>query len=202
MKLAIANSKSMITISDNVFAREYNEPLVHQAVTAYLAGRRVGTKANKSRSAVKGGGAKPWLQKGTGRARAGTASSPIWRSGGVTFAASPRNYKQKLNKKMVRAAYASIFSELTRQKRMHVVKDFTVTTPKTKQSLANLKKLSLTASALIITEKIDENLYLSVRNLPHVCVTEVGGLDPVSLLKYRHVVVTKDALQAIEKWLQ
>lgn len=201
MKLAITNGKSMITVSDHVFAREYNESLVHQAVTAYLAGGRVGTKANKSRSEVKKGGGKPWRQKGTGRARAGTAGSPIWRSGGVTFAARPRNYKQKLNKKMVRAAYASIFSELARQKRMHVVKDFTVAAPKAKQALLNLQKLSLT-SALIITEKIDKNLYLSVRNLPYVCVTEVGGVDPVSLLKYPHVVVTKDALQSIEKWLQ
>lgn len=201
MKLAIANKKTTIAVSDDVFAREYNESLVHQAVTAYLAGGRAGTKANKSRSDVRGGGAKPWRQKGTGRARAGTSSSPIWRSGGVTFAARPRNYKQKLNKKMVRAAYASMFSELARQERLHVVEDFTVTEPKTKQALEHLKKLKL-ESALVITEEADKNLYLSVRNLPHVDVTEVGGLDPVSLLKYGDVVVTKDALQAIEEWLQ
>lgn len=201
MKLSIANKNTTVTVSDEIFAREYNEPLVHQAVTAYLAGGRAGTKANKSRSDVRGGGAKPWRQKGTGRARAGTSSSPIWRSGGVTFAARPRNYKQKLNKKMVRAAYASMFSELSRQGRLHVVEDFTVTEPKTKQALENLKKLSL-SSALIITEEADKNLYLSVRNLPHVDVTEVGGIDPVSLLKYKNVVVTKDALEAIEEWLQ
>ncbi|MCZ6566644.1 MAG: 50S ribosomal protein L4 [Gammaproteobacteria bacterium] len=201
MKLSIANKNTTVTVSDEIFAREYNEPLVHQAVTAYLAGGRAGTKANKSRSDVRGGGAKPWRQKGTGRARAGTLSSPIWRSGGVTFAARPRNYKQKLNKKMVRAAYASMFSELSRQGRLHVVEDFTVTEPKTKQALENLKKLSL-SSALIITEEADKNLYLSVRNLPHVDVTEVGGIDPVSLLKYKNVVVTKDALEAIEEWLQ
>ncbi len=201
MKLAIANKKTTITVSDDIFACEYNEPLVHQAVTAYLAGGRSGTKANKSRSDVKGGGAKPWRQKGTGRARAGTSNSPIWRSGGVTFAARPRNYKQKLNKKMVRAAYASMFSELARQERLHVVEEFTVTEPKTKQAIEKLQKLSLD-SALIITEEADKNLYLSVRNLPHVDVTEIGGLDPVSLLKYQHVVVTKDALQAIEEWLQ
>jgi large subunit ribosomal protein L4 len=201
MKLSIANKNTTVTVSDEIFAREYNEPLVHQAVTAYLAGGRAGTKANKSRSDVRGGGAKPWRQKGTGRARAGTLSSPIWRSGGVTFAARPRNYKQKLNKKMVRAAYASMFSELSRQERLHVVEDFTVTEPKTKQALENLKKLSL-SSALIITEEADKNLYLSVRNLPHVDVTEVGGIDPVSLLKYKNVVVTKDALEAIEEWLQ
>ncbi len=201
MKLAIANKKTTITVSDDIFACEYNEPLVHQAVTAYLAGGRSGTKANKSRSDVKGGGAKPWRQKGTGRARAGTSNSPIWRSGGVTFAARPRNYKQKLNKKMVRAAYASMFSELARQERLHVVEEFTVTEPKTKQAIEKLQKLSLN-SALIITEEADKNLYLAVRNLPHVDVTEIGGLDPVSLLKYQHVVVTKDALQAIEEWLQ
>ena len=201
MKFSIANKKATVTVSDDVFACEYNEALVHQAVTAYLAGNRAGTKAQKSRSDVKGGGAKPWRQKGTGRARAGTSRSPIWRSGGVTFASKPRNYNQKLNKKMVRAAYASMFSELARQERLHVVEKFEVTEPKTKQAIEHLKKLSL-SSALIITEEADKNLYLSVRNLPHVDVTEIGGLDPVSLLKYKDVVVTKDALQAIEEWLQ
>jgi len=201
MKLSLANSKTTVEVSDDIFACEYNESLVHQAVTAYLAGGRQGTKANKSRSDVKGGGAKPWRQKGTGRARAGTSSSPIWRSGGVTFAARPRNYKQKLNKKMVRAAYASMFSELVRQERMHVVESFEVTEPKTKQALEHLNKLSV-SSALVITEEADQNLYLSVRNLPHVDVTEIGGLDPVSLVKYDHVIVTKDALGAIEEWLQ
>ena len=201
MKLSLANSKTTVDVSDDIFACEYNESLVHQAVTAYLAGGRQGTKANKSRSDVRGGGAKPWRQKGTGRARAGTSNSPIWRSGGVTFAARPRNYKQKLNKKMVRAAYASMFSELVRQERLHVVEDFAVTEPKTKQALENLGKLSI-SSALVITEDADKNLYLSVRNLPYVDVTEIGGLDPVSLLKYEHVVVTKDALGAIEEWLQ
>lgn len=201
MKLAIANTKSSVTVSDDIFARSFNEPLVHQAVTAYLAGARSGTKANKSRSDVRGGGAKPWRQKGTGRARAGTSNSPLWRSGGVTFAARPRSYSQKLNKKMVRAAYASMFSELIRQQCLHVIKEFTVTEPKTKQALAQLQKLKLT-SALIITEKADKNLYLSVRNLPHVEVVEVGGIDPVSLFRHKHVVVTRDALQAIEGWLQ
>lgn len=201
MKFSIANKKATVTVSDDIFTREYNESLVHQAVTAYLAGSRAGTKAHKSRSDVKGGGAKPWRQKGTGRARAGTSRSPIWRSGGVAFAARPRNYNQKLNKKMVRAAYASMFSELARQERLHIVEDFEVTEPKTKQALERLNKLSL-SSALIITEEADKNLYLSVRNLPHVDVTEIGGLDPVSLLKYKDVVVTKDALQAIEEWLQ
>lgn len=201
MELSISNSKTTLTVSDDIFARSFNEPLVHQAVTAYLAGARSGTKSNKSRSDVRGGGAKPWRQKGTGRARAGTSNSPLWRSGGVTFAARPRSYQQKLNKKMVRAAYASMFSELIRQNCLHVVEDFAVSEPSTKQALGQLGKLEID-SALIITEAADENLYLSVRNLPYVDVTEVGGLDPVSLCKYRHVVVTRDALQAIEKWLQ
>ncbi|MGH1538150.1 MAG: 50S ribosomal protein L4 [Gammaproteobacteria bacterium] len=201
MKLSLANSKTTVDVSDDIFACEYNEDLVHQAVTAYLAGGRQGTKANKSRSDVRGGGAKPWRQKGTGRARAGTSNSPIWRSGGVTFAARPRNYKQKINKKMVRAAYASMFSELVRQERIHVVEDFAVSEPKTKQALELLGKLSV-SSALVITEEADKNLYLSVRNLPHIDVTEVGGLDPVSLVKYENVIITKDALGAIEEWLQ
>ncbi len=201
MKLAIANTKSSVTVSDDIFARSFNEPLVHQAITAYLAGARSGTKANKSRSDVRGGGAKPWRQKGTGRARAGTSNSPLWRSGGVTFAARPRNYRQKLNKKMVRAAYASMFSELIRQECLHVIKEFSVTEPKTKQAVTQLQKLKLT-SALIITDQADENLYLSVRNLPHVEVTEVEGIDPVSLFRHKDVVVTKDALKAIEGWLQ
>jgi len=201
MELSIANKKSKITVSDDVFAREYNQSLVHQAVTAYLAGGRAGTKATKGRGDVRGGGAKPWRQKGTGRARAGTNNSPIWRSGGMTFAARPRDYKQKLNKKMVRVAYACMFSELARQERLYVVEDFKVTEPKTKQALEQLNKLSIT-SALVITEDADKNLYLSVRNLPHVDVTEIGGLDPVSLLKYQNVVITKDAIQAVEEWLQ
>lgn len=201
MKLAIANTRSSVTVSDDIFARSFNEPLVHQAITAYLAGGRSGTKANKSRSDVRGGGAKPWRQKGTGRARAGTSNSPLWRSGGVTFAARPRSYRQKLNRKMVRAAYASMFSELIRQKCLHVIKEFSVTEPKTKQAVTQLQKLKLT-SALIITDQADENLYLSVRNLPHVEVTEVEGIDPVSLFRHKDVVVTKDALKAIEGWLQ
>ena len=150
---------------------------------------------------MRGGGAKPWRQKGTGRARAGTSNSPLWRSGGVTFAARPRSYRQKLNRKMVRAAYASMFSELIRQECLHVIKEFSVTEPKTKQAVTQLQKLKLT-SALIITDQADENLYLSVRNLPHVEVTEVEGIDPVSLFRHKDVVVTKDALKAIEGWLQ
>ena len=191
-------------VSDDTFARDYNEALVHQAVTAYLAGGRAGTKAQKNRSAVKGGGAKPWRQKGTGRARAGTTRGPIWRSGGTTFAATPRDYSQKMNKKMLRAAYSSIFSELIRAERLHVVDEFEVSEPKTKTALKQLADLGVDKSAYMIvaTDKADENLYLSVRNLSYVDVDEISGINPVSLVKYDHVVVTEDALKEIEEWLQ
>lgn len=203
MKLDVANGSS-VDVSDDTFAREYNEALVHQAVTAYLAGGRAGTKAQKNRSAVRGGGAKPWRQKGTGRARAGTTRGPIWRSGGMTFATKPRDYSQKMNKKMLRAAYSSIFSELIRAERLHVVDEFEISEPKTKTALKQLASLGVDSSAYIIvaTDKADENLYLSVRNLSYVDVDEISGINPVSLVKYDHVVVTEDALKEIEEWLQ
>jgi large subunit ribosomal protein L4 len=203
MKLDVANGSS-VDVSDDTFARDYNEALVHQAVTAYLAGGRAGTKAQKNRSAVRGGGAKPWRQKGTGRARAGTTRGPIWRSGGNTFAATPRDYSQKINKKMLRAAYSSIFSELIRAERLHVVDEFEVSEPKTKTALKQLASLGVDSSAYIIvaTDKADENLYLSVRNLSYVDVDEISGINPVSLVRYDHVVVTQDALKEIEEWLQ
>ena len=203
MKLAVANSKSSVDVSDEAFAREFNESLVHQTVTAYLAGGRSGTKAQKNRSAVSGGGAKPWRQKGTGRARAGTSRSPLWRAGGQTFAAQPRSYDQKINKKMLRAAYASIFSELVRTERLHVIEEFEIETPKTKAVLKQLQDIGVESSAYIIvaTEKGNEAMYLSVRNLHHVDVTEVGGIDPVSLVKHDHVVITEEAIKEIEEWL-
>ena len=203
MKLDVANGSS-VDVSDDTFARDYNEALVHQAVTAYLAGGRAGTKAQKNRSAVRGGGAKPWRQKGTGRARAGTTRGPIWRSGGNTFAANPRDYSQKINKKMLRAAYSSIFSELIRAERLHVVDEFEVSEPKTKTALKQLASLGVDTSAYIIvaTDKADENLYLSVRNISYVDVDEISGINPVSLVRYDHVVVTEDALKEIEEWLQ
>ena len=202
MKLDVTNGSS-VKVSDDTFGREYNETLVHQAVTAYLAGARSGTKAQKNRSAVRGGGAKPWRQKGTGRARAGTSRGPLWRSGGQTFAAQPRSYKQKMNKKMVRAAYASIFSELIRLERLHVVDDFKAETPKTKDMLSKLGKLGFNSAYIIVgSEKSDENLYLSVRNLHHVDVDEADGIDPVSLIKFEHVVITEDAIKEVEEWLQ
>ena len=202
MKLAMANSKSKVDVSDDTFGRDYNEALIHQTVTAYLAGGRQGTKAQKNRSAVSGGGAKPWRQKGTGRARAGTSRSPLWRSGGQTFAAQPRSYKQKLNKKMVRAAYASIFSELVRTERLHVVKEFKVDSPKTKGVLEKLSKIGVESAYIIVgTEHGDENLYLSIRNLSYVDAVEVGGIDPVSLVKFDHVIITEDAIKEVEEWL-
>ena len=200
MDLQLHNSKETIAVNDAVFGADYKETLVHQLVTAYLAGARAGTKAQKNRSAVSGGGAKPWRQKGTGRARAGTIRSPLWRSGGVTFAAQPRNYVQKLNKKMYRAGIRSIFSELGRQERLIVVDDITVDAPKTKQLASKLKELGV-SKVLIITETGDENLYLSARNLPYVEVSDVAGLTPVNLMRYDHVIATVGAVRAIEEWL-
>jgi large subunit ribosomal protein L4 len=200
MELQLQNSKEMIAVSDTVFGSDYKESLVHQLVTAYLAGARSGTKAQKNRSAVSGGGAKPWNQKGGGRARAGTIRSPLWRSGGVTFAAQPRDYSQKLNKKMYRAGIRSIFSELARQDRLKVVDDITIDAPKTKLMLAKLNELGVTKT-LIVTETGDEKLYLSARNIPHVEVTDVAGLNPVNLVGYESVVITVGAIRAIEEWL-
>jgi large subunit ribosomal protein L4 len=200
MDLQLHNSKEKITVSDAVFAADYKESLVHQLVTAYMAAGRAGTKAQKNRAAVSGGGAKPWRQKGTGRARAGTIRSPIWRSGGVTFAAQPRDYTQKVNRKMYRSGIRSILSELARQERLVVVEDITVDAPKTKQLLGKLSDLGV-SKTLIVTETGDEKLYLSARNLPHVEVSDVAGLNPVNLVRYEHVVVTVGAVRAIEEWL-
>lgn len=200
MDLQLHNSKEKIAVSEKVFGADYNETLIHQLVTAYLAGARSGTKSQKNRAAVSGGGAKPWRQKGTGRARAGTIRSPLWRSGGVTFAAKPKNYKQKLNKKMYRSGICSIFSELNRQQRLVIIDDITVDAPKTKQMAAKLNELGVSKS-LIVTETGDEKLYLSARNLPYVEVTDVAGLSPVNLVGYDNIVVTVGAVRAIEEWL-
>jgi len=200
MDLQLHKSKKKITVSDAVFGADYKESLVHQLVTAYMAAGRAGTKAQKNRSAVRGGGAKPWRQKGTGRARAGTIRSPLWRSGGVTFAAQPRDYSQKVNRKMYRRGICSILSELARQQRLVIVEDITVDAPKTKQLLGKLADLGV-SKTLIITETGDEKLYLSARNLPNVEVTDVAGLNPVNLVRYEHVVVTVGAVRAIEEWL-
>ena len=200
MDLQLHNSKETISVSDAVFGLEYKESLIHQMVTAYMAAARAGTKAQKNRSAVRGGGAKPWRQKGSGRARAGTIRSPLWRSGGTTFAAQPRDYTQKLNKKMYRVGIRSILSELNRQQRLIVVEDITVDAPKTKQMTARLSDLGV-SKTLIVTETGDEKLYLSARNLPYVEVTDVAGMNPVNLVRYDHVVVTVGAVRAIEESL-
>ena len=199
MNLNIA-SGGTVTVSEVAFGKEFNEPLVHQVVTAYMAAGRQGSKAQKTRSEVSGGGKKPWRQKGTGRARAGTIRSPLWRSGGVTFAAKPRDFEQKVNRKMYRGAMRCILSELVRQERLVVVDSFDVAEPKTKALVAKLKQLGV-QSALIVANDISENLYLSARNLPKVDVCDVQAADPVSLIAHDKVVVTVDALKKIEELL-
>ncbi len=189
-----------VSVSDVAFAREFNEDLVHQVVTAYLAGGRQGTRAQKNRAAVSGGGKKPWRQKGTGRARAGTIRSPIWRSGGVTFAAKPQDHSQKVNRKMYRAALRSIISELARQDRLVVVESLDVEEPKTKLLVKQLQDYGLD-NVLIVSEQVGENLYLAARNLHKVDVRDVEGVDPVSLIAYDKVMVTVDAVKKFEEML-
>jgi large subunit ribosomal protein L4 len=192
------SSKGAVDVSDAAFSREFNEALVHQVVTAYMAGRRRGTKAQKDRSQVNGGGAKPWRQKGTGRARAGTSRSPIWRSGGRTFAARPRNYTQKVNRKMYRGAMSSLVSELIRQDRLIVVESFTLDAPKTKGLVTKLREMDLD-NVLILLEGFDENVHLASRNLVNVGMLEIGAVDPVSLLHYDKVLTTVAALRKLEE---
>ena len=204
MELSISNTKGKaetIEVSDLAFGKEFNQDLVHQTVTAYLAGARQGTRAQKNRAAVSGGGRKPWNQKGSGRARAGTIRSPIWRSGGVTFAAQPQDHSQKLNRKMYRAAMRSIFSELARQDRLIVVKDFDLKQPKTKALIKKLGDYKLEQDVLIVTEEVTENLYLSSRNLHKVDVSDALGINPVSLIRFEKVLVTVSALKKIEEML-
>lgn len=189
-----------IQVSDVAFAREFNEDLVHQVVTAYLAGARQGTRAQKTRSEVSGGGKKPWRQKGTGRARAGTIRSPIWTGGGVTFAAKPQDHSQKVNRKMYRAALRSILSELARQERLVVVEEMALEAPKTKLLVKSLAELDV-KGALIVTEEVTGNLYLAARNLHDVDVRDVNGVDPVSLIGYDKVVITVAALKKFEEML-
>ncbi len=203
MELSIITPKGAegtVSVSEAVLGKEYNQDLVHQAVVAYMAGARQGTKAQKNRAAVSGGGKKPWRQKGTGRARAGTIRSPIWRSGGVTFAAQPRNYEQKLNKKMYRAALRCILSELNRQERLIVVDSFDVDAPKTKGLVEKLAQYDL-SDVLIVAEEVSQNLYLSSRNLHKVEVRDVQGVDPVSLIRCEKVLVTVSALKKLEEAL-
>lgn len=202
MELTINGSANgTVAVSDATFSREFNESLVHQVVTAYLAAARQGTRAQKTRSEVSGGGKKPWRQKGSGRARAGTIRSPIWTGGGVTFAAKPQNFEQKVNRKMYRAAMQTILSELVRQERLVVVEEMAAATPKTKDLVAKLKEQDLLDSSLLISEEVEQNLYLAARNIPNVDVRDVAGIDPVSLVAYDKVVVTVSALKKIEEML-
>ena len=195
-----AGAQGTVNVSEVAFGREFNQDLVHQTVVAYMAGARQGTKAQKTRAEVSGGGKKPWRQKGTGRARAGTIRSPIWRGGGATFAAKPRNFEQKLNKKMYRAALQCILSELNRQDRLIVVESFDVDAPKTKSLVQKLAQFNLT-EALIVTEEMSENLFLASRNLYKVGVIDVQGVDPVSLIGFDKVIVTVPALKKFEEIL-
>jgi large subunit ribosomal protein L4 len=204
MELKIADSSKKIELSDAVFACEFNESLIHQIVTAYMAAGRAGTKAQKTRAEVRGGGAKPFKQKGTGRARAGTIRSPLWRKGGVVFAAKPRCYQQKVNKKMYQGALRSILSELIRQDRVLIVENIQVDSPKTKVLLQRLTELQADGSILIISDNIDENLYLSARNLSHVEVRDAAAsaADPVSLVRANKVIFTQAAIQELEGLLK
>tara|TARA_Y100001973_G_C5127528_1_gene296007 strand:+ start:436 stop:1047 length:612 start_codon:yes stop_codon:yes gene_type:complete len=200
MELTFKDAKGALEVSEATFGREFNEALIHQVVVAYAAGARQGTKAQKTRSEVAGGGKKPWRQKGTGRARAGTIRSPIWRSGGTTFAAKPRSHDQKVNKKMYRGAMKSILSELVRQDRLVVVESFGVDSPKTKQLAAKLKEMELN-DVLIVTKELDENLFLASRNLHKVDARDVQAVDPVSLIAFEKVLMTADAVKQLEEAL-
>jgi len=202
MNLAIVGAdNSNVEVSEVTFGREYNEALVHQVVTAFLAGARQGTRAQKTRSEVSGGGAKPWRQKGTGRARAGTSRSPIWRSGGVTFAAKTQNHDQKVNKKMYRGAMRAIISELVRQDRIVVVDSLELDQPKTKAFIDKMSGYGLAGSVLAISEEVNENLYLAARNVPKASVCDVASADPVSLVGHEKVVITVSALKKFEEIL-
>lgn len=199
MKLKLQD-KGSVDVADAAFDAKYNEALIHQVVTAYLAGSRAGTKAQKNRAAVRGGGAKPWNQKGTGRARAGTIRSPIWVGGGRTFAAQPRNHEQKVNKKMYRAAIRSVLSELIRQDRLVVVNELTLEAPMTSLLASKLKEYDLD-NVLILNEAFDEKVFLAARNLPNVGICDVASMDPVVLIRFDKVLVTVPALKLLEERL-
>jgi large subunit ribosomal protein L4 len=198
LNLDIIGAQKGVDVSDTAFGREFNEALVHQVVVSYMASARQGTKAQKTRSEVNGGGRKPFRQKGTGRARAGTIRSPIWRGGGVTFAAKPMDHSKKVNKKMYHGAMQAILSELVRQERLVVVKDFTIDAPKTKVFSAKLKELELT-NVLVVVEEVDDNLYLGCRNIHNVDVIDVQGVNPVNLIGFKKVLFTVGALKKAEE---
>lgn len=199
MKLKMQGSGS-VDVADSAFGVDFNEPLIHQVVSAFLAGGRAGTKAQKNRSDARGGGAKPWRQKGTGRARAGTIRSPIWVGGGRTFAARPRDYSQKVNRKMYRAALRSLFSELVRQDRLVITESIEMKAPKTKEMAALLKSKGVD-NVLIVNEAFDEKVFLSARNLPNVGICDAGSIDPVVLMRFDKVLITLPALKLIEERL-
>ena len=199
MKLKMQDGGT-VDVAESAFGAKFNEPLVHQVVTAFLAGARSGTKAQKNRSDVSGGGAKPWRQKGTGRARAGTIRSPIWVGGGRTFAARPRDHSQKVNKKMYRAGLRSVMSELVRQDRLVVVESISMEAPKTKELASKLKGLGLD-NALIVNEAFDEKVFLSARNLPNIGICDAASIDPVVLMRFEKVLITLPALKLIEERL-
>lgn len=205
MKLNLAlpgkkTGKETVSLSDESFGKAYNEPLVHQTVVTYMAGGRQGSVKQKTRSEVRGGGRKPWRQKGTGRARAGTIRSPIWRSGGVTFAARPQDHSKKLNKKMYRGAMQCILSELIRKDRLFAVNEFALDSHKTQALVSKLKEFELD-NVLIISDQVEKNLYLAARNLHKVDVLDVAGLDPVSLIGFDNVLITVSALKKVEEML-
>jgi large subunit ribosomal protein L4 len=201
MDLSLHNGAGSIAVSDAVFGAEARPALVHQVVTAYMAAGRAGTKAQKNRSAVNGGNSKPWRQKGTGRARAGTSRSPIWRSGGRAFAAQPRSFDQKVNRKMYRGAVRAILSDLVREERLVVVPDFSVSAPKTRELAAKLAEMGLNG-ALIVIDELNSDLILASRNLPKVDVLLAGEVDPVSLVAFDKVVMTEAAVKKLEERLQ
>ncbi|MFT5133993.1 MAG: large subunit ribosomal protein L4 [Gammaproteobacteria bacterium] len=203
MELTLHNSDGKagkVKVSEAIFGVAYNEPLVHQILTSYTAASRAGTKAQKNRSAVRGGGRKPFKQKGLGRARAGTIRSPLWRGGGVTFAAKPRDHSKKVNKKMYRGAMRSILSELIRQDRVVFVEEFAVDGPKTKDAIKKLAEMQLTG-VLIITDEVTKDLYLATRNIPRVDIIDTTEIDPYSLIGFDKVLITRSALEKVEAWL-
>ena len=200
MKIKIHGNGSSVDVADSTFGAEFNEPLVHQVVTAFLAGGRAGTKAQKTRAEVRGGGAKPWQQKGTGRARAGTIRSPIWVGGGRAFAAKPRDHSQKVNRKMYRGALKSVLSELVRQDRLVVTESLAMEAPKTRELAGKLKELGL-KNVLIVNEAFDEKVFLSARNLPDVGICDASSIDPVVLMRFEKVLITLPALKMIEERL-
>jgi large subunit ribosomal protein L4 len=204
MKLKIQgegkDQRSSVDVADSAFGAEFNEPLVHQVVTAFLAGGRAGTKAQKTRADVRGGGAKPWAQKGTGRARAGSNRSPIWVGGGKAFAAKPRDHSQKVNRRMYRGALKSVLSELVRQDRLVVTESLAMEAPKTRELAGKLKQLGL-KNVLIVNEAFDEKVFLSARNLPDVGICDASSIDPVVLMRFEKVLITVPALKLVEERL-